>query len=71
MQACEEDVREVSRQSIVTARRLAKGQALTPADVTFKRPGLGLEPWRLDDVIGKRVVRDLGEDEVLSEGDVA
>lgn len=47
----ERDVRTVSRQSIVAARDLPAGHRLQPADLTFKRPGTGLEPFRLHEVL--------------------
>ena len=59
---CEQDVRRLSRQSIVTRRDLPAGHVLTTDDVTFKRPGTGIEPWRLDEVIGRRLRRDVAAD---------
>ncbi len=53
VQACERDVREVSRQSIVTTRALPAGHTLHADDLTFKRPGSGLPPHLANDVIGR------------------
>jgi N,N'-diacetyllegionaminate synthase len=53
--ACEQDVRRVSRQSIVARRNLAAGHVLKREDLTIKRPGTGIEPWRIDDVVGRRL----------------
>lgn len=61
--ACERDVRLVSRQSVVAVRDLAPGQVVTAQDVTIKRPGTGVPAWRLDDVIGRRVLAAVGADE--------
>lgn len=58
----ERDVRLVSRQSIVTRRALRAGHTIAPSDLTIKRPGTGLEPWRFDDAVGKVVVHDLEAD---------
>lgn len=69
--ACEADVRRVSRQSITTRRALAAGHALTPDDLTIKRPGTGLEPWRLGDVVGRRLARGVEPDVPLTEEDLA
>ncbi|HLL89473.1 MAG TPA: N-acetylneuraminate synthase family protein [Tepidisphaeraceae bacterium] len=38
----EQDVRRVSRQSLVTARAIEAGQPITDADLTVQRPGTGI-----------------------------
>jgi N-acetylneuraminate synthase/N,N'-diacetyllegionaminate synthase len=58
----EQDVRAVSRQSIVTRHPLAAGHVLTRADVTFKRPGLGLLPFELESALGRTLVRAIDAD---------
>ncbi len=68
---CEQDVRTVSRQSIVTRRKIRKGGVLTLEDLTFKRPGLGLPPFDLARVVGLRATRDLEIDTPLSGEDIA
>ncbi|MEM1166541.1 MAG: N-acetylneuraminate synthase family protein [Planctomycetota bacterium] len=60
--AIEGDVRSLSRQSLIAARDIAPGETLTPSDVTIKRPGAGLEPWRLDEVMGHTVIRPIASD---------
>lgn len=62
----EQDVRTVSRQSIVAARDLPVGHTITRADVTFKRPGTGLAPYELDRVVGTRVRVAIGADTPLT-----
>jgi N-acetylneuraminate synthase/N,N'-diacetyllegionaminate synthase len=62
---CERDVRAVSRQSIVMRRALRSGETLGASDLTFKRPGTGLEPWRLPEILGRRLSRDVAADEPL------
>ncbi len=69
--AAEADVRCVSRQSLVTTRRLASGHALTMDDVTVKRPGIGIAPYRLSETIGRRLKREVGADRVLRDEDFA
>lgn len=67
----EGDVREVSRQSIVTARAMARGQRLSREDVTIKRPGGGIEPWRLEELFGLVAARDLPADRPIQPGDLS
>jgi sialic acid synthase SpsE len=68
---CERDVRTVSRQSITTTRALPVGHTLTRADITFKRPGTGLLPYQLDDVLGRRLARAVDADMPLMEDDLS
>jgi N-acetylneuraminate synthase/N,N'-diacetyllegionaminate synthase len=59
------DTRAVARKSLVAARRLTAGDALTAADVAIKRPGTGIAPRDLPAVLGRRLRRDVEADEVL------
>lgn len=68
---CERDVRLVSRQSLTTTRPLPAGHTLTRADLTTKRPGAGIEPWRLDEILGRTTARSLDPDSPLTEQDLA
>jgi sialic acid synthase SpsE len=67
---CERDVRAVSRQSIVARCRIPAGEVIHREHVTFKRPGTGLEPCRLDEVIGRRAARAIEADTPLVAEDV-
>lgn len=69
--ACERDVRRVSRQSIVTRRSMAAGHTISREDLTFKRPGSGLEPFRLGEVVGRRLARAVEADVPLTGNDLA
>jgi sialic acid synthase SpsE len=66
----EQDVAQTSRQSIVTTRALPAGHVIQDGDVTSKRPGTGLEPWRLHEILGKRTSRALGADLPLAASDL-
>jgi len=67
----ERDVRAVSRQSIVAARAIRAGESIGERDVAFKRPGSGMGPYRLPDVIGKRAARDIEADAPVRDDDLA
>ncbi len=41
------------RRSIVTTRDISKGEAITESMIEFKRPGEGIPPHKLEDVLGK------------------
>lgn len=56
---------------LVAARKLSAGTVLTARDVAVKSPGDGLRPYELDKVLGRRLVRDLAEDDGISWSDLA
>jgi N-acetylneuraminate synthase len=57
------------RRSIVSARNIRAGQRITPADLTFRRPGTGLEPNFSSVVVGMIARRDISADTVLKLSD--
>jgi len=58
-QPCEENVRSVARRSVVAARDLAQGQSLTAEMIAIRRPGTGIAPKFVKDVIGKKAKKDI------------
>jgi len=70
VQPIEQEVRTVSRQSIVSKRDLRAGETLSRADLTLKRPGTGLPPWMLDHLDSRRVRRNVAADTPLTAEDV-
>lgn len=69
--AIERDVRSVARQSLTTTHAMSVGHRLQHEDLTIKRPGIGLEPWRLDEVIGRILAHDVQANQPLTESDLA
>lgn len=64
------DQRQKMRRSIVSTRPLTARSVLTEDDLTAKRPGTGLSPNQIADLIGKTVSRDIPADTVLFESDL-
>ncbi len=56
---CEQDVRSVSRQSLVLRRDLKEGEVLRAEDLTVQRPGTGLPAALIQSAVGRRAVRPL------------
>lgn len=50
---------------------LKSGHTITASDLVAKRPGTGVSPMSWDEVVGKKVVRDLPEDHILTWDDLA
>lgn len=62
---CESSARRESRRSIVVARDIKQGEIITEDILMFKRPGSGISPARIDDVLGKKAIVDIPEDTLL------
>ena len=57
-----------SRKSIVAVKDIKKGDVITSELLTFKRPGVGISPSRIDEVIGKTASVDIAEDALIDFG---
>ena len=66
----ESDVRAVARQSLRAGRPLVAGTVLTEDDLVAMRPGDGLEPWRIDELVGRTLNRDLKVEERIARDDL-
>jgi N,N'-diacetyllegionaminate synthase len=63
-------LRRLFTRSLVASQALAAGTVLSREHVRIKKPGTGLPPDRLDEVIGKRLSRAVSADQVLSADDI-
>lgn len=54
------------RRSIVAAFEIAAGDVITNPMLTFKRPGTGISPARLEEVVGRKASVDIAKDAVIS-----
>ena len=63
-------LRRLFTRSLVASRALAAGTVLSREHVRIKKPGTGLPPDRLDDILGKRLSRAVSADQVLSIDDI-
>ena len=57
-----------ARRSIVAACDISANTMIDRAMLTFKRPGTGISPSRIDEVIGMRAKLDIPEDTIIQEG---
>ncbi|HEV3404621.1 MAG TPA: N-acetylneuraminate synthase [Gaiellaceae bacterium] len=58
------------RRSLAAADDLPAGARLTAGMLTALRPGTGISPTRIDEVVGRRLRRELGQGELLDPGDL-
>ena len=62
---CESANLPLIRRSLVAGHILSKGEVLTRSMIQIKRPADGIDPRRLQEAIGRRLARDLHEDEPI------
>lgn len=68
--AREAKIREWAHRSLVTLRPLRVGDVIKSEDLWSKRPGTGIPSWRMDEYVGRRVVRDVAVNALLADDDV-
>ncbi|MBU1322770.1 N-acetylneuraminate synthase [Patescibacteria group bacterium] len=61
--------KSIARRSIVAAEDIKKGTIITGTMLTIKRPGTGIEPKMLEQIIGKKASREIKTDELLKPND--
>ena len=59
------DARKNARRSLITACDIKKGEKITRDMLTFKRPGTGISPTEMMNVIGKVALSDILDDTIL------
>ena len=57
--------RMVARKSIHIAKNLSKGHILCEDDLVMKRPGDGISPMLINDIIGKKLTENVEKDMIL------
>ncbi len=67
----EKNQRSKMRRSIVASRFLKKGETLKFDDLDVKRPGTGIPPSELNNLIGKKILKDIDKDFLISLKDIS
>ena len=62
--------REKIRRSVVAKRDIAEGKIIELEDLDVKRPGIGLPPEMMRQIVGKRTKRTITYDELISVDDL-
>lgn len=62
--------REVARKSIIVNKDLKKGDVLTLDDLDVKRPGTGIAPKNIEKLTGRKLIKNLPAESVISFEDV-
>lgn len=62
----ESKARSNARRSIVSLGKINKGEVITTEMLTYKRPGTGISPTEINNIIGKKAKIDIDDDTILS-----
>lgn len=65
------EVAKVARKSIVAVRAMPAGHVIAVTDLTAKRPGTGIPAMDVDQVIGRKLARDIAENALIDWADLA
>ncbi len=68
IQPCEQPALQWALKSLVAARDLEAGTLLTAVDLLAKRPGGGIAPSRIEEVLGRRLRRPIVVDQAVDWG---
>lgn len=63
--------RKKMRRSIVAVKDLNAGTKLTADDLDVKRPGTGLPPDKISELVGKTLLRDIEGNTLITEADIS
>jgi N-acetylneuraminate synthase len=63
-------LRKLFTRSLVASANLPAGTVIAREHVAIKKPGTGLQPERLEEVIGRRLARPVTADQVLAAEDI-
>ncbi|AEH44615.1 N-acetylneuraminate synthase [Thermodesulfatator indicus DSM 15286] len=66
----EEPARKNARRSLVAKKLIPKGKVIEYEDLTWKRPAHGISPKFIDEVVGKKVVHNIEEDQLIKWSDI-
>ncbi|MCQ2911822.1 MAG: N-acetylneuraminate synthase family protein [Clostridia bacterium] len=62
---CESFSKRNVRKSIVAKRDIKSGEIIDNSNIDFKRPGVGISPSKVDDIIGKNANRDISKGSLI------
>lgn len=62
----EEEIRKWAFRSIVSTKEIKAGDIITQDMIWSKRPGTGIPSYKMDEIIGKKAVKDIKRNQLLS-----
>ena len=64
------EIKKIARKSIVLNKDVKKGTVINREILAIKRPGTGISPKNIDELVGKKVIKNLNMGHVLKWNDV-
>lgn len=64
------EVRELARRSVVARTDIKKGEIFSRENLKLSRPGSGIHPRHLDELIGKKAIADIAAEDLVRRDDV-
>ena len=58
--------RKNARRSLVSSKRIEKGELIDANCITWKRPGTGIDPREISNILGKTAAVDITEDSIFT-----
>jgi N,N'-diacetyllegionaminate synthase len=55
----------IARKSIIASQNIKKGEFFSEENLSIKRPGIGLNPMRWDEILGQKAIKDFQEDDLI------
>ena len=68
---CETNVKLVARKSLVVIDDMKKGEILTIDKIAIKRPGTGIEPKYIEQILNKKLKNEIKKDQILRWNDIS
>lgn len=64
------EIKKIARKSIILNENVCKGTIIKKSMLSIKRPGTGIAPKYIDEIIGKKAINDLDANSVLKWEDI-
>jgi N-acetylneuraminate synthase/N,N'-diacetyllegionaminate synthase len=64
-------IRKIAHRSIVAIIDILKGEVLTKENLSFKRPGTGLPPKLIKNILGKKAKKNIKKNEIINLSDIS
>lgn len=62
---CEKESRLQARRSIIAKNNIPKNSIIKESDLTYKRPGTGISPNKIEEIIGKKTKIEIKADDII------
>ena len=59
------EMRQIARKSIIASKKINEGEVLTADNISIKRPGTGISPMKLHEVIGTKAIKPFLKDDLI------